>query len=162
MPPLETAKNVDLERFMGTWYVIAAIPTFIETKAYNAVEEYVLREDGNIATYFSFNNGSFDGPRKVYNPLGFVIDDVDKSTWKMQFIWPLKSEYLISYVSPDYSETVISRTKRDYVWLMARTPSIPDEDYQRLIQMIEDQGYDISKIRKYPQDWEGRTYTSPR
>ena len=42
MNPIHTVESVDLKRFMGDWYVIASIPTFIETDAYNAVESYKI------------------------------------------------------------------------------------------------------------------------
>jgi len=71
MPPLKTVDRVDIKRFMGPWYVIACIPTFIETEAYNGVETYRLEPDGSIDTVFTFNKGSFDGPVKQYNPRGF-------------------------------------------------------------------------------------------
>ena len=151
--PLETVEKVDLERFMGAWYVIACIPTFIETEAYNAIEDYQLEPDGTIATTFTFNKGGFDGPLKRYTPRGFVVDRETNSTWGMQFIWPFKSEYLITYVAPDYSQTVISRSKRDHAWIMARTPQIPEADFQRLLKELSDQGYDLTKLRKVPQRW---------
>ena len=106
-----------------------------------------------IATTFTFNKGGFDGPLKRYTPRGFIVDRETNSTWGMQFIWPFKSEFLITYVAPDYSQTVIGRTKRDYVWIMARTPQIPEVDYQRLLKEISDQGYDLTKLRKVPQRW---------
>jgi apolipoprotein D and lipocalin family protein len=155
-PTLKTVEKIDLKRYMGPWYVIACIPTFIETKAYNAIEDYRLESDGTIDTTFTFNNGGFDGPPKRYNPRGFVVDRVNNSTWGMQFIWPFKSEFLITYLSPDYSQTVISRNKRDYVWIMARTPQIPEVDYQRLLGEIAAQGYDLAKLRKVPQSWPAR------
>jgi apolipoprotein D and lipocalin family protein len=72
----------------------------------------------------------------------------------MRFIWPLKSDYRIAYLNADYSQTVIARSKRDYVWIMARTPTIPDADYQRLLQFVADQGYDLSLVQKVPQRWD--------
>lgn len=153
LPRLKTAENVDLNRFMGPWYVIAAIPTFIETKAYNGVETYRLLPDGSVDTVFTFNNGAFDGPKKRYNPRGFVIDRVHHSTWRMQFIWPFKAEYLITYLDSGYTQAIIGRNKRDYVWIMARTPHILDADYERLLDMLKAQGYNITKIRKVPQHW---------
>jgi apolipoprotein D and lipocalin family protein len=153
LPPLKTVEKIDLKRYMGPWYVIAAIPTFIETKAYNAIEDYRLDADGTIATTFTFNQGGFDGPPKRYNPRGFVVDRVNNSTWGMQFIWPFKAEFLITYLSPDYSQTVIGRNKRDYVWIMARTPQIPEVDYQRLLKELAAQGYDLTKLRQVPQRW---------
>lgn len=153
LPPLKTVDNVDIKRFMGQWYVIACIPTFVETDAYNGVETYTLNPDGTIDTVFTFNKGGFDGPLKRYNPRGFIVDTVNKSTWGMRFIWPIKAEYLITHLTPDYSLTVIGRNKRDYVWIMARTPQILEEDYRRLVKELEGQGYDIGKLRKVPQQW---------
>lgn len=149
-PPLKTVDNMDLNRYMGSWYVIAAIPLFVERKAYNAVETYKLDPDGTVDTVFVFNKGALDGPQKTYKSRGYVVDKVNNSTWKIQFIWPLKSEYLITYVKEDYSQAIVSRNKRDYVWILARTAQIPESDYNQHIAELQRQGYDLSKLRKVP------------
>ena len=151
MDPIYTVPSVDLNRFMGDWYVIANIPTRIEKDAYNALESYRLAEDGTIETTFTFNKGGFDGPQKVYRPRGYIQDQDSNAVWGMQFLWPFKAEYRIIFLNEDYTTTVIGRTKRDYVWIMARQPSIPDEDYALILNFLEDQGYDISKVKKVPQ-----------
>jgi apolipoprotein D and lipocalin family protein len=69
----------------------------------------------------------------------------------MQFVWPFKAEYRIVYLNDTYTQTVIGRTKRDYVWIMARDPSIPPDDYNRILQFLQGQGYDIAKIQNVPQ-----------
>lgn len=149
--PMHNAAAVDLERFMGDWYVIANIPTFIETNAYNAMESYRLAEDGTVATTFSFREGGFEGERKTYHPTGYIIDRQSNAVWGMQFIWPIKSDYRIISVNDAYDQTIIGRIQRDYVWLMARTPQISEGDYQRFLQVITEEGYDVSKVRKVPQ-----------
>ena len=153
LPPVEAVDYVDLNRFMGDWYVIASIPTFIEDEAFNAVETYELAEDGTIPTTFRFRKGGFDGPGKVYRPTGFVKDRKSNAVWGMQFIWPIKADYRITWLEEDYSATVIARNQRDYVWIMARTPTIPDADYGRLVAHVESLGYDVSELRKVPQRW---------
>ena len=150
-PPIHTVETLDIEPFMGDWYVIANIPTFIEKGAHNAIESYRLDEDGTVLTTFTFNKGSFDGPEKKYTPRGYIRDRKSNAVWAMQFIWPIKMEYRIIFLSSDYTQTVIGRTKRDYVWIMARTPSIPESDYQNILKFIGKQGYDISKVQKVPQ-----------
>lgn len=150
MEPIHTVSHVDLNRFMGNWYVIASIPTFIEKEAYNAVESYRLTGDGTIETTFTFNKGGFDGPLKTYRPRGYVRDKISNAFWGMQFIWPFKAEYRIIYLSDNYSETVIGRTKRDYVWIMARRPSISEDTYQRILDFLQEQGYDPQKLRIVP------------
>ena len=150
--PLKTVDKVDLERFMGDWYVIANIPTSIEKGAHNAVESYQLEDDGTIATTFRFRADSFDGKLKTYKPRGFVMDD-SNAIWGMQFVWPIKADYRIIYLEEDYSLTVIGRNKRDYVWVMARSPAVSDQKYAAIIQQLESVGYDSAEIRKVPQKW---------
>ena len=151
--PMPTVNYVDIDRFMGDWYVVASIPTYLEKGAHNAIESYRRNSDGSIATTFSFREGGFDGKRKEYHPTGYIEDTTSNATWGMRFIWPIKADYRIVYLSDDYSQTVIARNKRDYVWIMARTPTIPEADYQMLIKMIGDMGYDLDKLRKVPQQW---------
>jgi apolipoprotein D and lipocalin family protein len=71
----------------------------------------------------------------------------------MRFVWPIKSDYRIVYVNDDYSQTIVGRNKRDFVWIMARTPSISEEDFAVLEQMIREQGYDTSELKRVPQQW---------
>lgn len=148
---LKTVPNVDIDRFMGDWYVIANIPTFIEKNAYSAVESYKMNDDGTIATTFTFHDGGFDGPVKTYHPHGFIRDRKSNAVWDMQFIWPIKAEYLIIYLNDDYTLTVIGRSKLDYVWIMSRLPAISDTDYRRIITFLTSVGYDTSKIQLVPQ-----------
>ncbi len=151
--PLEPVSYVDIDRFMGDWYVIANIPTFVEKTAHNAVENYQRNDDGSIATTFTFRDDAFDGELKTYTPTGFIRDAESNAVWGMRFIWPIKADYRIVYLADDYSRTIIGRNKRDYVWLMSRTPEIPAEEYSRLGKMIADMGYDVSELRKVPQQW---------
>ena len=151
LPPLALAPHVELERFMGSWYVIGCIPTRLERAAYNAIENYQLLADGSIDTTFKFNAGASDGPLKTYHPHGFVFDRASNAVWGMRFIWPIKADYRIMFVSPDYSETVIGREARDYVWIMARQPHLPATEYARLTALIAAQGYSLESLRLVPQ-----------
>jgi apolipoprotein D and lipocalin family protein len=148
--PIKPVAYVNLNQFMGDWYVIACIPTVIETEAYNAIESYQLEKDGSINTTFVFRKGGFDGPEKRYNPRGFVVENTGNAVWGMQFIWPFKSEFIIAYLDKDYTSTIIARNARDYVWIMARTPFINDSRYQELTKTVAKLGYDVSKLRKVP------------
>lgn len=152
--PIRTADSVDLNRFMGDWYVLANIPTFIEEGAHNAVESYRLNDDGTVATTFTFRDGGFDGEVKTYRPTGYIVDRESNAVWAMQFVWPFKADYRILYVDDQYTLTIIGRLKRDYVWLMARTPRIPQHEYDRLLSIIDAAGYETSEVRRVPQRWD--------
>ena len=154
-PEREPLKAIDrpiqLERFMGDWYVLAHIPAFIEADAFNGVESYRLDADGTIPTTYTFNDGGFDGPVKTYHPRGFVHNTATKAEWRMRFIWPFKSAYLIVYLDDNYETTVIGVPDRDYAWIMARTKTIPEARYQELVALLARTGHDVTKLRRIPQ-----------
>ncbi|MCZ2496985.1 hypothetical protein GN316_09465 [Xylophilus sp. Kf1] len=148
--PVPLASNVDIPRFMGSWYVIANIPTFPEKDARDAVETYKLLDDGTIDIDFRFRKQDGDGELKHMGSKGFVSKE-DRAIWGVQFVWPIKADYRIAYVNPDYSQTIVAREKRDYVWIMARTPTLTDAQYQVLLSRVAAMGYDKSKVQKVPQ-----------
>lgn len=153
MPPegFPRADHVDIEQFMGGWYVIAHIPPEKVENAYNALECYQLVEPGEIATTFTYREGSFSGTRHIMQPTGYVVDGTDNAIWGMQFFWPLQMQYVITYVGHDYQTVIVARSKRDYAWIMARTPQIAHADYAGLVERVAALGYDISQLRKVPQ-----------
>jgi apolipoprotein D and lipocalin family protein len=149
--PMDTVDFVDLDRFMGDWYVVANIPTPFEKGVHNGVERYDRNPDGTIATTFTYNDGSFDGKQKVMRPKGFVLDPETNARWGMQFIWPIKADYRIVYLDDDYQTTVIGRAKRDYVWVMSRSPEFTNERLQEMRDFIAGIGYDASHLQRVPQ-----------
>ena len=152
-PPLETVDSVDLDRFMGDWYVIAHIPTPLEDEAFNAIESYALNDDGTVATTFTFREGGFEGERKEYTPVGFPDAETDNAVWGMRFIWPIKADYRVIYLDDAYEHTVIGRNARDYVWLMARTAEIAEADRNAMMQRVREAGYELDQLREVPQRW---------
>lgn len=150
-PTIPPVAHVDLQRFMGDWYVIAHIPSRKERHAFDALETYRLSDDGRIRTTFTYRDSGFDGPQKKMEPVGRVVPGTGNAVWGMQFIWPIQAEYVIVDLAPDYSHVIIGRSKRDYVWLMARTPQMQKEALRAAIDRIGALGYDLNKLRMVPQ-----------
>ena len=151
--PLATVPYVDLERFMGDWYVQGHIPVGSEADAYNGVESYALAEGGRILTSYVFREGSFDGDLEVLEPVGFVRDTETNAEWGMRIIWPFKAQYLVAHLDEEYSETIIARARRDYAWIMTRQQVISDERFSELVARLVDMGYDAAEVRRLPQRW---------
>ena len=152
LPPVKTVQNVDIPKFMGKWYVIANIPTFIEKGAHNATETYTWNEKENrIDVDFRFNKDSFTGEEKAYPQKAFIYDQKSKAEWRIQPFWPLKFAYLVMDVAPDYSYTVIGVPNRGHVWIMARTPTLDEATYNKIVKQIEAEHFDIKQLEKVPQ-----------
>ena len=147
---MDRARHVDVNRFMGDWYVLAHVPARTERAAFDAVESYALRPDGSIDTTYTFRQGGHDGPEKVMRPRGFVVEGTGGAEWRMQFFWPIRLEYIIAWLDEDYTETIVARTKRDYLWIMARSPHMEPQRLDALVQRAIDLGYAREAIRIVP------------
>ncbi len=139
---------VDIQRFMGPWYVQGHTPLVIDDDSSNQVETYELKEDGTIATTFNFERF---GRQFTLNPKGWVFDKDTNAHWKMQFVWPMSSDYLIVRLKPDYSMTVVSVPGKDLIWIMTRTPVMSAEHYQLVVEDLRMDGYDLKNLRRVPQ-----------
>jgi apolipoprotein D and lipocalin family protein len=149
--PIAPVAHVDVPRYMGDWYVIAAIPTRFERHAFHAVESYALRADGRVQTTFTYRDGAPNGELKTMHAMGVVRPGSGNAVWGMQFVWPIRAEYIIGWLDPDYRTVIVARNKRDYVWIMARTPTLTESQYDLLVSRVAAMGYDTRQLRKVPQ-----------
>jgi apolipoprotein D and lipocalin family protein len=154
LPPLKTVAKVEIETFMGDWNVLANLPTSTEAGCHNALEQYALKDDGDVAITFSCSKGSFDAPREVNHFTGIIQNPGTNTEWRvaMKFLGfiPLKLPYLVIDLAPDGSYTVIGYPSREYVWVMARGKSLPDETWSGIYARLKEQGYDTDKIQRVP------------
>lgn len=147
--PLNKVASVDTQKFMGTWYVIANIPTFIEKDATHGIERYTWNEKENrIDIMFTQKKG---GELKEY-PQKAWVHDPSGNEWRVQMWWPLKFPYLIIDLAPDYSYTVVSVPDRDYLWIMSREKTMPEATYNEILGRLRLQKFDLTKIEKQKQD----------
>ena len=144
---MQAVSNIDLERFMVNWYVIANIPTFAEREAVNSLEKYRLNDDGTIAIKFTFNKKHPEGTAKTLRMTGFANDKPNNGIWRMQWIWPIKADYRIAYLDENYQFAIIGRNKRDYVWVMSRAPNTEKGKLNERINFAASLGYHRTKIQ---------------
>lgn len=151
--PIPPVSHVDLARYMGSWYVIASIPTHFERDEYNPVETYRREPDGSICTSFRFHKGAFEGPLKKIHSVATVVAGTGNAEWRVHLFRVLRAQYIVAWLAPDYSAVIVARDARDYAWLMARTPQISAAEYGRMLERLQAMGYDLSNVRKSPQSW---------
>lgn len=161
LPPIRPVPHVDLPRFMGTWYLIAAIPTLFERDAWNAVETYTLQPDGMILTTLRFNKGAAGGPLKKVNATAYVHPGSGGAVWGVRIFWPVKAQYIVAWLKPDYSEMIVARDARDYTWVFARTPTVTATEWASLKRQVAALGYSTSGLRKIPQSWSSMPDDAP-
>lgn len=150
-----TTQQIDLPRFMGTWYVIGHIPTFLDRDTSNGVEKYTWNEDTQcIDVLFSYMDLKRTKTSHIEQK-AWPVNETN-SQWqlrlKLGFI-PIKMPYLILSCDPEYSTCVIGVPDRSALYIMARSTSMPGDVYEQLLNVSESLGYDRSQIKEVPQVW---------
>ncbi len=155
---VRTVASVDLSRYLGTWYEIARFPNrFQKDCIANVTAQYNKRADGNVdvINQCKETGGKIDrviGLARVENPqtnaklkVSFAADWLN---W-IPFIW---ADYWIIDLAPDYSLAAVGDPSRDYLWVLSRTPTIADADYEALVNRVTAQGFDTAKLVKTVQE----------
>jgi apolipoprotein D and lipocalin family protein len=148
--PLKTVGPVDLPRYMGTWYVMGNIPNFAERGKVATADEYALRPDGQIDNIYHYRKG-FDQPAKTWHGKAWLPDPKDASRWKVQLLWPFRSDYMILALSDDYRVSMVGLPSRKLLWIMSKDRTMDDAVYQRLIDIARHQGFPVEQMRRVPQ-----------
>lgn len=148
-------RKIDVERFMGDWFVVASIPIDLpfasEAHAFDAVETYRLNVDGEIDVTYVFRDGGFDAKQKTMRQRAWVHDRELGTEWRIQFLWPFRSAYLIAWLDEEYSRAIVGVPSRRYVWVMSRDPNLGDEELEALSKRVQALGYDPRRLRHVPQ-----------
>jgi len=151
-PPLKPVSHVDLPRYMGDWYVIANIPYFAEKNCFDSIESYALRPDGKIHNWFRCRKGSFDAPmEQKATAVASVLDPASNAVWSVRFFKIIAVKYEILNLDPNYQWVMVGHPSRRYGWIMARSKTLDEATYQRILQATVAQGYDPAQFHKVPQ-----------
>jgi apolipoprotein D and lipocalin family protein len=150
-PPLAAVDAFDLQRYLGRWYEIAKYPNWFEAGLVAVTADYELGGDGEIRVLNAGRKGSFDGPVDSAEAHAWVPDDAAPAKLRVQFFWPFSADYWVIALDPDYRWAVVGEPDRSFLWILSRTPTLPEATYQAILGRIEELGYDSSLLEPTPQ-----------
>lgn len=149
-PPPVVAR-VDLSRYVGTWYEIARFPFRLQEGCYGTVATYALRSDGGVSVVNQCRKGDFGGELAIARGTARVVDPETNAKLRVSFFWPFSGDYWIVDLGASYDYAVVSGPDREYLWVLSRTPTMPEERYDEIVRRITELGFDASRLVRTPQ-----------
>jgi apolipoprotein D and lipocalin family protein len=143
--------SIDLERYMGKWYVIAETPFLSEHDYVGSYDEWTLRADGKIDDKYVGRRHSFDQPVTGSHFVATVMSETGNTTWRVELIWPFELVIVTAYVDPDYRYTIRCMADGNMVWVLARTPTIDETAYSDMLNRLARMGFNTDRVRRVPQ-----------
>lgn len=151
---LESIPRIDLERYLGRWYEVAKYPNrFQKDCVSDTSAEYRLMADGRVEVLnrCRLSNGEMN------QALGVARQTGDASSAKLQvrfapawlallpFVW---GDYWVIDLDDDYALAAVSEPKREYLWILSRSPVVEESRYSALLERLARMGFDPGKLEK--------------
>ena len=146
LPPLEVVREVNLQRYLGTWYEIARYPNRFQKGCTSSKAIYSFRDDGKIEILNQCIKLDSDGEIKEARGKAWVTDKESNAKLKVSFFWPFRGDYWIIDLDSAYTYAVVGHPKRKYLWILSRKQIIEPKKYQEILQRLEKQSYNTGRL----------------
>jgi apolipoprotein D and lipocalin family protein len=143
---IQPVADFELERYLGKWYEIARLDHKFERGLQNVSAEYTLREDGGVRV---LNRGFSTTKNKWTQAEGkaFFVKNQDEGYLKVSFFGPFYGSYVVFELDKtDYQYAYVAGNTTSYLWLLSRTPTVPQERIDDFIQKSKQLGFDTDKL----------------
>lgn len=147
-----TVDNVDLTRYVGQWYEIASIPQWFQKECVGGVQaEYSTLQNGRIKVVNSCLLE--DGTRKVTQGEAKVTDKSTNAKLRVTFaklfnkyIYTFGGDYWVIDLESNYRYAVVGHPTKKFGWILARSPSLSDQELLTISENLQSQGYDTCQL----------------
>jgi apolipoprotein D and lipocalin family protein len=156
-PPLRAIESLDVPRYMGRWYEIAKFPNWFQRQCVgNTSANYSLRPDGQVQVLNECRrqNGEMEQALGQARQLGPATSPRLQVRFAPQwlsllpFVW---GDYWVIDLDERYELVAVSEPKREYLWVLSRTPVVDEARYAALLTRLTAQGLDVRRLESTPQ-----------
>lgn len=138
-------ENFDISRYMGTWYEIARFDFFFEKDVNKVTAEYTLNDDGTVKVInrgYNYKKGEFQQAEGKARFQG----DKTKGALEVSFFGPFYGGYNVIAIDSEYTYALVAGSSYKYLWILSRTPSIPDNIRAEYTALAESLGFNVEKL----------------
>lgn len=153
--PVEAVRPVpalDLPRYMGRWYEIARLPNrFQQACVTQSTADYRLRPDGevDVSNRCREADGRIRtalGRARLAGPAGAARLEVRFAPAWLSWLPAVWGDYWVVDLAPDYRLAAVGEPRRDYLWVLSRSPEVDAAAYRALLTRLAAQGFAVERL----------------
>ena len=143
---VQPVQDFEADRYLGRWYEIARLDHSFERNLTRVTAEYSRREDGAVRVINRGYNTEDEAWDDIEGVARFVGPE-DEGYLKVSFFGPFYGSYVVFEIEREgYEYAFVSGPNHDYLWLLAREPTVEDELKQGFLQAAAARGFDTSEL----------------
>jgi apolipoprotein D and lipocalin family protein len=138
-------KPFDVEKYLGKWYEIARFDFRFEKNLNNTTANYSLNNDGSIKVVnrgYNYKKGKWE----VATGKAKFVSSPDEAKLKVSFFGPFYSGYNVIALNVNYKHALVAGKNLDYLWILSREKTIPENIKQSFLQKATQVGYQVEKL----------------
>ena len=147
-PPLPTVPAVDLNRYAGTWYEIAHLPNWFQKKCASDTRALYRAAGAQVAVLNECRKA--DGTLDQASGIAKVVEGSQGAKLRVSFFRPFYGDYWILALDPDYRWALVGEPRRDYAWILARSPQLDDVTQEALLARAAELGFERQAFQRTP------------
>lgn len=146
-------KELDIERYLGTWFEIARYDHSFERGLVGVKANYSMRPDGKIKVINSGYKGNLSGEYSEAIGKAKIPDPLNApGKLKVSFFWIFYGDYFVFDLEENYEWVVIGSSTDKYLWILSRTPQMDKSTYDGILKRLSKRGYDVNKLIEVEQE----------
>lgn len=148
----EVVPDLDLQRYLGTWYEVASTKPFFQRDCVCVTAKYTRRDDGKIDVVNSCRKRTVTGPLEIAEGIATPSRDPAKLSVSFgRFGFPLTNYWVVD-LADDYSYAVVSTPFRRPIWILSRTPEMAPETLEDILARLKGAGFSTRAITQTVQE----------
>jgi apolipoprotein D and lipocalin family protein len=149
---LEPVSEFDGSKYLGKWYEIARLDHSFERNLSNVTAEYNRAENDIIKVLNRGYNEKTGEWKQIEGKARFIADDTVGSL-KVSFFGPFYSGYHVVELDKErYRYAMVTGPNRSYLWILARTSTLDESTYSRLVNRASELGFETAALIKVKHD----------
>ncbi|WKD49481.1 lipocalin family protein [Microbulbifer spongiae] len=142
---VEPVEDFQLQRYLGHWYEIARLDHAFERGLTLVTADYSLNPDGSVAVVNTGYSKGRDAWQLAEGRAEFV-GPRDVGHLKVSFLGPFYSSYIVIALAGDYDYAMVSGYNKSYLWILSRTPTMPQDVLEQFLQKARAMGYPVEQL----------------
>jgi apolipoprotein D and lipocalin family protein len=143
-----TVKNLEVQKYMGTWYEIARLDHRFESGLTGVTATYSLLPNGKIQVVNAGYKDSLTGKLTSAKAKAKLPNPREPGKLKVFFVPFFGADYFVLDLDPDYQWALVGSSSPKYLWILSRNKNMDEETYQMLLNKLKLRGYATEKLIK--------------
>jgi apolipoprotein D and lipocalin family protein len=146
LPELSAVSQVDVSRYLGTWYQQALIPNKFQAVCASDTRATYLRDGEGLVVVNQCRRA--DGQIEKAKGVAKIVEGSNNAKLRVSFFRPFYGDYWVLALDPGYNWVLVGEPKREFGWILSRGTRLDEPTLNQILDIAVGLGYDRTAFQR--------------